>query len=427
MDISRRVFVGAAAAAGASLLSPFPAFPAPAITKNDLLKIGILAPRSGTAGTIGECGLRGALWAAERVNKAGGIAGRKVQLVIAEETTPKDTVTSFQRLQAENVACVQGIVSTGTSLAVAPVAESAKSLLILWDGTTQNGVRDTMPDARYVFKSTDNECEAVMGSLLAVKYYAGQFRKIAGMNPDYSYGRNNWEAFKQILTRYGIEFQVVAECWPKIGSSESDIAQHVDILKESKPDLIFSSMLFADLPIFMRQAHETGLLNNVKFVLPAGTWQINALKKEFMPEGAILGWNTLYFNHPKPSKLQKEFVAHYFDKYKEAPHWEADRAYFAFSAYKAGVEAAHKKVGRWPSTEDIVDHLPGHEIQGLGGPGRFRADRVAEQVFYQGLSTNKNKYPFPTLSTFESFPASALQKPSGDDFWDWIKTAPMPV
>ncbi len=56
-----------------------------------------------------------------------------------------------------------------------------------------------MPDARYVFKSTDNECEAVMGSLLAVKYYAGQFRKIAGMNPDYSYGRNNWEGFKQIF------------------------------------------------------------------------------------------------------------------------------------------------------------------------------------------------------------------------------------
>ncbi len=114
-----------------------------------------------------------------------------------------------------------------------------------------------------------------------------------------------------------------------------------------------------------------------------------------MPEGTILGWNTLYFNHPKASKLQKEFVAHYFDKYKEAPHWEADRAYFAL-AFKAGVEAAHKKVGsRWPSTEDIVDHLPGHEIQGLGGPGRFRADRVAEQVFYQGAFNEQEQVSLP--------------------------------
>jgi branched-chain amino acid transport system substrate-binding protein len=425
MTISRRGFVAGTVATGAVPLVS--AFPAPAVTKNEPLKIGILSPKSGAAATIGECGLRGAQWAAERANKSGGIAGRKVELVIEEEVSPKDTIERFRRLQEQRVECVQGIVSTGTSLSVAPVAEQSKSLLILWDGTTQNGVKDTMPDSRYVFKSTDNECEAVMGSLLAVKYYKGKFKKIAGMNPDYSYGRNNWEAFKQILTRYGVEFKVVAEQWPKVGSSPSEIARHVDALKAAKPDLIFSSMLFADLPVFMSQAHAAGLLKHVKFVLPAGTWQINALKKEYVPEGTILGWNTLYFAHPKASPLQKEFVKYYFDRYKEAPHWEADRAYFAFAAYKAGVEAAYVKLGRWPSTEEIIDVIPGRDIAGLGGAGRFRDDKIAEQIFYQGLSTNKGSYAFPTLSTFESFPASELQKPSGDDFWDWIKTAPMPI
>jgi len=425
MSISRREFVAGVAVAGACSLTS--SLAAPALVKNTPLRIGILTPKAGAAATIGQCGLRGAQWAADRVNKAGGIAGRKVELVIGEESNSKDTAENFKRLIQQQVDCVQGIVSTGTSLAVAPVAEESKSLLILWDGTTQNGVKDTMPDAKYVFKSTDNECEAVMGSLLAVKYYQGKFRTIAGMNPDYSYGHNNWEAFKQILTRYGIEFQVVAERWPKVGSSASELVPHVDALKAAKPDLIFSSMLYADLPIFMSQAHATGLLDNVKFVLPAGTWQINALKKEFVPEGTILGWNTLYFAHPKASKLQKEFVAYYFNRYKEAPHWEADRAYFAFSAYKTGVEAAYKRTHRWPTKEEVIAAIPGRDIMGLGGVGRFREDKIAEQIFYQGLSTNKNKYPFPTLSTFESFPARELQKPSGDDFWDWIKTAPMPV
>ncbi len=212
-----------------------------------------------------------------------------------------------------------------------------------------------------------------------------------------------------------------------VGASASEIAPHVEALKAAKPDLIFSSMLFADLPIFMSQAHAAGLLHNVKFVLPAGTWQINQLKKEFVPEGTILGWNTLYFALPNASALQKEFVSYYFDRYKEAPHWEAERAYFAFSAYKAGVEAAYKKTGRWPSTEEIIALIPGREIESLGGMGRFRDDKIAEQTFYQGLSTNKNKYGFPTLSKFDSFSAADLQKPSGDDFWDWIKTAPMPI
>jgi branched-chain amino acid transport system substrate-binding protein len=425
MSISRREFVAGAAAAGTVTLTS--SFPAPALVKDNPLRIGILTPKTGAAATIGECGLRGVQWAAERVNKAGGIAGRKVELVIEEELNPKDTIERFRRLVQAKVDCIQGIVSTGTSLAVAPVAEEAKSLLILWDGTTQNGVRDTMPEARYVFKSTDNECEAVMGSLLAVKYYKGKFHTIAGMNPDYSYGHNNWEGFKQILTRYGIEFKVVAERWPKVGSSASELVPHVEALKTAKPDLIFSSMLFADLPLFMAQAHETGVLHKTKFVLPAGTWQINQLKKEWVPEGTILGWNTLYFANPKASKLQKEFVSYYFDKYKEAPHWEADRSYFAFSAYKAGVEAAYKKSGKWPTTEEIIAAIPGRDIEGLGGIGRYREDKIAEQVFYQGLSTNKNKYNFPTLSVIDSFQANELQKPSGDDFWDWIKTAPMPI
>ncbi len=250
MSISRRKFIAGIAATGAVSLAS--SFPSPAIVKNLPLRIGILTPKTGAAATVGECGLRGTLWAVDRVNKAGGIAGRKVELVIDQETNPKGTIENLQRLvQQEKVDCVQGIVSTGNSMIVAPEAEKMKSLLILWDGTTQNGVRDTMPDARYIFKSTDNECEAVMASLLTVKYYKDKFKRIAGMNSEYSYGRNTWEAFKQILTRYGVEFEVVAELWPRIGITPSELTPYVEELTQSKPDVIFSAMSFSDLPDFM--------------------------------------------------------------------------------------------------------------------------------------------------------------------------------
>src|SRR5271157_5701038 len=106
MTISRRGFVAGAVATGAMPLVS--TFPASALTKNAPLKIGILTPKSGAAATIGECGLRGAQWAADRVNKSGGIAGRKVELVIEEEVSPKDTIERFRRLQEQRVECVQG-------------------------------------------------------------------------------------------------------------------------------------------------------------------------------------------------------------------------------------------------------------------------------------------------------------------------------
>lgn len=421
--INRRTLLASAAAAGTAALVG--RLSAPALAQSSPVRVGILAPRSGVTGTAGECGIRAAQWAAERFNKDGGIAGRKIELLIEEETSPKDTLERYRKLiLQENADVVQGLISTGVSLGVAPVAEEEEKLFVMWDGTTQDGVKETMPDPKYVFRSTDNECEAVMASLLAVKLFKGDIKRVAGINPDYSYGRNNWEAFRQILTRFGVQYEVVAEQWPKVGTM--DLTSHVAALNAAKPDLIFSSLLFADLPVFMKQGSAAGLFEGVKVVLPAAGWQMNQLKKEFMPEGVIFGENTLYFALPNASPLQQAFVHDYMDRYKEAPSWEADRAYFALAAYKAGVEAAYKAKGSWPEIDDIAAAMTEVKVESLGGPAYFRKDKIAVEDFYQGPSTNKNAYDFPTLADVYKYSADQLQKPPGADFWEWIKTVELP-
>ena len=422
MNTNRRKVVKALAGAGAvAAAQPYLSFPAIAQAKP--LRVGIIAPKAGIAGTIGECGLRGTEYAVARINASGGIAGRKVELIVEEETNPKDSIERLRKLVLQDkVDCVQGIVSSGVSLAMGAVAEEMKALLIFWDGTTQDGVKETMANPRYVFRSTDNECEAVMGSLLAIKHWKGKFKTIAGINPDYSYGRNNFAAFQALLKKFGVEHQVVADQWPKVGTT--DLTSHVAALKAAKPDLIFSSLLFADLPIFMRTAHGAGLMEGgTRFVFPAAGFQHTALKKSFTPEGMIFGHNTLYFDHPKASALQRQFVQEYAAKYKDYPHWEADRAYFAMQIYKAGVEAAQKRKGGWPTQEDIISSIEGVKVESLGGPGHMRKDHIAEQTFYQGLTTHKNNYDFPTLGIIDSMYSDQLQKPPGADFWKWIETA----
>src|SRR5262250_209354 len=343
MALSRRRFVASASAVAASGVF------APAIAQNSPLRIGILAPRSGIAAAPGLNGIRATQWAVERYNAQGGIGGRKVELVIEDESTPKDTIERFSKLvQQEKVDCVQGIVSSGVGLALGPVIEEARAFTIYWDGTTQNGVDETIPDPKYLFRSTDNECEAMMASLLTIKHWKGKFAKVAGINPDYSYGRNNMAAFIAVLKRYNIDHEVVTEQWPKVGTM--DLPGHVAALKAAKPDLIFSSLLFADLPVFMKQAHAAELTKGTKLVLPAAGWQHTLMKKDFTPEGMIFGHNTLYFDNPGATPLQKEFVAWYADKFKDYPNWEADRAYFAIASYKEAVEKAAKAKGTaWPT------------------------------------------------------------------------------
>jgi branched-chain amino acid transport system substrate-binding protein len=421
MNLKRRQIVQGIGGAGVLAAQPF--LGVPSLAQSQAVRVGVIAPKAGIAGTIGECGLRGTQYAVERINAGGGIAGRKVELIVEEETNPKDSIERLRKLVLQDkVDCVQGIVSSGVSLAMGAVAEEMKALLIFWDGTTQDGVKETMPNPRYVFRSTDNECEAVMGSLLAVKHWKGKFKTVAGINPDYSYGRNNFAAFQALLKKFGVEHTVVADQWPKVGTT--DLNSHVAALKAAKPDLVFSSLLFADLPIFMRTAHAAGLMDGgTKFVFPAAGFQHTALKKAFTPEGMIFGHNTLYFDHPRASALQKQFVQEYEAKYKDYPHWEADRAYFAMQVYKAGVEAAQKAKNAWPGKEDVISAMEGIKVESLGGPAQMRKDHIAEQTFYQGITTHNNRYDFPTLGSIDTMYSDQLQKPAGADFWKWIETA----
>jgi len=399
----------------------------PAIAQNKPLRVGVLAPRAGIAAAPGLNGIRATQWAVEGFNAKDGIGGRKVELVIEDESTPKDTIERFSKLvQQEKVDCVQGIISTGVGLALGPVVEEARSLTIYWDGTTQDGVDEKIPNPRYLFRSTDNECEAVMSSLLAIKNWKGKFATVAGINPDYSYGRNNMAAFVAMLKRFNIEHQVVTEQWPKVGTM--DLTSHVAALKAAKPDLIFSSLLFADLPVFMKQAHAAGLTEGTKLVFPAAGWQHTLMKKEFTPEGMLFGHNTLYFANPNASPLAKEFVAWYQKTHQDYPEWEADRAYFAIASYKEAIEKAMKaKGGSWPSQDDVIDSLVGLSIESLGGKSSWRKDHIADQTFVQGLTTHKNSYDFVTLGSFETMYSNELQKPPGANFWEWIKSAQFKV
>ena len=69
---------------------------APAFAQNKPIRIGVMAPRGGVTGTVGECGLRGMQWATTKLNAGNGIGGRKIELIIEEETSPKDSIERFR-------------------------------------------------------------------------------------------------------------------------------------------------------------------------------------------------------------------------------------------------------------------------------------------------------------------------------------------
>ncbi len=419
MSTTRRNFLrlvgGASAALAARLDTP------PAHAQAGPVKMGVLAVKAGVAAPVGESGLRGTQFAVDRINAAGGILGRKIELVVEEESNPKDTVERFRKLALQSrVDVVTGIASTGVSLAVAPVAEELKTIWLAWDGTTQKGVEETMPKPKYSFRSVDNEAEAVMASILTARHFKGKIKTVAGINNDYSYGRDNWAAFLAIMKKLGLGVTPVADLWPKLG--ETNFTSHVAALQQAKPDLIFCSFWSGDAPILLKQAHAAGLTQSIKFVMTTAGGVHETLKKAFVPEGMILGYNSMYFEAPGASPLLREFTRWHQDKFKEWPNYESDHAYFTVMAYKAAVEKAGKGSGKWPTQDAVIDALAGIEVESLSGRRGYRADHIMECNFFQGISTHKNRHDFVTIDAVEVMSTKQIQKPSGMGLYDWINS-----
>jgi branched-chain amino acid transport system substrate-binding protein len=170
----------------------------------------------------------------------------------------------------------------------------------------------------------------------------------------------------------------------------------------------------------LKQLAAVGLTKSSKLVFTTGGGVLNTLKKEYTPEGMILGYNTMYFEDPQGSPLLKEFDADYKAKYSEFPPYEADHAFFVGEVYRAGVEKAAQAAGSYPTKQQIVDAMSGIEVESLSGKRSMRKDKVANATFFQGVTTHKNNYDIVTIDPLYKMPTTRIMKPAGSKLQDWI-------
>lgn len=125
MAISRRdVLLGSAGALSAASFS----FPSPAIAQAEPIKIGFLAAMTGpsSAPTVGFN--RGVMFAVDAINSAGGVKGRKIELITRDtQGDPTKAVNATQEMISQlRVHGIWGPLNSGESLATTPIMARAK-------------------------------------------------------------------------------------------------------------------------------------------------------------------------------------------------------------------------------------------------------------------------------------------------------------
>jgi branched-chain amino acid transport system substrate-binding protein len=224
---------------------------------SETVKIGFLGALTGDVAMYGQPTLVGMKMAADKVNKAGGVNGKKIEIVEADNRGDKqESATIVQRfISRDKVAAIIGDPCTGLTKVAAPIAERSK-VVLLSAGATGPGVVEL---GKYIFRDTLLDTVAVP---VLIDYFAKNFgyRKIAIItsdNNDYSVGLT--QVFKDAIK--GKAIKIVTE--EKIKDGDKDFSAQITNIKAKNPDIIFFSGYYTEGSLIMKEARKQGMKINL--------------------------------------------------------------------------------------------------------------------------------------------------------------------
>ncbi|MBI3369254.1 MAG: ABC transporter substrate-binding protein [Burkholderiales bacterium] len=317
--------------------------------------------------------------AVEEINAAGGVNGKKLQLITRDDNgSPGDAVRAAEELVSrERVDVLAGGFLSNIGLALADFAKQKKFFYLASEPLTdkivwQNG-------NAYTFRLRPS---TYMQSAMLVPEAAKMKKKRwAVVYPNYEYGQSAVATFKALLKAAQPDVEFVAEQAPPLG--KLDAGSVVQALADAKPDAIFNVLFGADLSKFVREGNTRGLFQGREVVsmLTGEPEYLDPLKDETPNGWVVTGYPWYGIQTPE----HKAFFLAYHRKYSDYPRLGSVVGYTTIKAIAAGIAKAKSS-----ETDKLVAAFHGLVIDTPFGKTTFRAeDNQSTMGAYVGKTKNQ--------------------------------------
>jgi len=393
------------------------------------VRLGIVSFLSGPAASpFGVPGRNGAEIVIEALNAGTapapyntvGLGGAKIEAKYVDEAgSTAQVVTEFRNLvQRDQVDAVVGYISSGSCLAVTPVAEELKALTVYFDCGTPR-IFEEKP-RKYVFRAAPH---ATMDNTGAARYLIAKKKEIAlfsGINQNYAWGQDSWRDFVSAMGVLAPTSKVDKELFPKLFAGE--FGAEISTLLTSKSQALHSSFWDGDLEGFLYQSEARGLSKRMPFVgttAEASIWRM----RDKMPDGTIIGGRGPNGPLAPDTPLNAWFQKVYTERYGTPPTYPSYQMALSVLGLKVAWDKAQKEKGGKPATDDVVAAFEGISYEGPSGPVRLtlaNGHQGIQETAYGTYHFNKQKNQ-PEVVDIMRFPAECVNPPAGVNADDWIK------
>jgi branched-chain amino acid transport system substrate-binding protein len=291
----------------------------PALAFKGTYKVGAVFSVTGRTSFLGDPENKTALMLAEEINNAGGINGKKLELIVydTEGDATKTNLAVKKLISKDKVCVVIGPSLSGTSLAILPVAEQNETPLISC-AASYKIVHDekTGKPYKWVFKTPQTDTMAVEAIYTQLKKRG--LNKIAIMSVTSGFGASGRGELIKLAPNYGMA--IIAD--EKYGPKDTDMTAQLTKIKGLAPQAIVNWSVGPTQVVVLRnwrdlgmtsipfyQSHGFGSRKNIE--LAAG-----AAEGVYCPLGACNIAELLPDNHPQ-KKVTMKYHKDYMAKYNE--------------------------------------------------------------------------------------------------------------
>ena len=256
MTMTRRDLLGRAMLGGL-LLAGGLAYPALA---DDTIKIGAPFNLTGALASLDAPALNGAKLAAEQINAAGGVLGKKIELVVYDTKTDPTVIasTGSQLINQDKVPVIVGFTDSDSVLALAPIAEKA-GIPFVTPGATSPKLPDQVGPNMFLACFGDNVQAAAGAEFLKDTLKARKVYLLTDNSTEYTTLLAKY--FDAAYTHGG--GQILSRDDYKSGD-KSFTAQITKLKAQSqKPDVLYISAMPDDIGLVVKQMRQAGVMQPI--------------------------------------------------------------------------------------------------------------------------------------------------------------------
>jgi len=293
------------------------------------IKIGQIIPITGEAAESGKYHKQGAEIAVDKINAAGGINGRKIQIVLEDDqTTNPGGVAALQKLlEDKEIPVILGSIRSTQVQAMLPTINEAKIPVAI--GGTNYGLTHAGSQWVFRFRPHDGMSAKVIAKFMIEEQ---KQKKVGIVHASDAFGNGGRDMLTPAVKELGGEVLFTQG----YNNQEKDFTAVVQGLKKSGATGLGTYMTFStDLGIFARQLKQQGV--QVKWV---GSPSITALDGRNLAGDALYGTYGVTDFHVEASPASKAFAQAYKAKFNQDPDLYAAWCYDAVIVFAEAMKKA---------------------------------------------------------------------------------------